>query len=161
MEIYVLIILNENAPHSSIGEISWFAVIMQGYNQQESCRKKLIKANIFKPTHNIHQVSNQVISIVFVLHKLFWMTKNVIKKIRWNRLCIFFCSKPAKSYLWGINKLPDKWQQVNQNVSEYSKYLNPSFVHEQIIFYWNRTYLQLDPTCIYIYIYIYIHTLTT
>ena len=74
----------ENAPHLSTGEILCFSMVTQGHIQQESRRRKYrIYAGLFDLIPPINQILHQVISIFFILNKMLWMTKNVLKKIWW------------------------------------------------------------------------------
>ena len=84
-------------------------------------------AGLFYSNHLIHQTLHQVISIFFILYKMLRMT-NFFKKIMWKPLWKTYLSlKPAEFYLRGINKLPDKWDEVIQNNSERTIEINSLF----------------------------------
>ena len=67
----------------------------------------------------------------------------------------FLNSKPTEFFLSVIKKLPNKWQEVIQNNSEYTIDLNEFIVMNEL--YVGKTEIIQDSTqYIYIYIYIYI-----
>ena len=93
---------------------------MQGHIPQESWKKKYwISAGLFYPILHILQTLNQVISIFFVHYKMLWMTKisqDQVKRFVENLLSL----SPAEFCLKGINKIPEKCQEVIKNNGKYT-----------------------------------------
>ena len=108
-----------------------------------------------------HQTLRQVITIFFLLNKIFWMTKPLLEMIGWKRLWKTFLSlKPAEFYLRWINKLHDQCRELIRNKSEYTidrnHFIAKLFI-DKLYFTETEIFQKSIHQSIYIYIYIYIY----